>query len=348
MKTRKRRCLFLWPEVKRSIGLGHLYETLAVAQAAAGEGYHCTFLLAPYEPAKEVLAKTGFPYVEIRGGVREILRRREIRKAAYGNPFVLNHRAVKLSNQRLLGRAGFRVVVIDQLGGLRIEADVLVNSSPVRAWHRYSFGRVPPRTLFGLRYALLRSEFRKISGSSGRAVKVVVMMGGVDRTGATVRIARALKNLPIEGEIVLILGPGFRHNEELRKVLSEAGRRRRFVPLRAVSNVADVLRGAAFLICAGGNSLFEAAALGIPSLVLWEDGHERIQGRACENLGFALCLGSGRKTPLCRIRSEVLRLLESKEERLRMAKRARKCVDGLGTLRLLEVLEEREGNRPIY
>ncbi|MCB2186166.1 MAG: hypothetical protein KQJ78_07095 [Deltaproteobacteria bacterium] len=330
--------MIFWAEAAKGIGLGHLMESLALAGELRARGAACRYLITPYAPAGEILDAAGLAWEA--APLAEGPARLAPWRAAGERWCVVDHRAAAWPHLAALQAQGWQVAVLDQLGGKPVICQVLVNPSLPPPWLCYDFPQGEPRLCLGPAYALLRPEFRAWRGrppEPRRAPpRVLVTLGGVDRTGATLRVVEALAGLGPGVAKEVILGAGFAHQAALDRLA--AGRAPGFSFHRAVTDLARRLARADLVISAGGNTLYEAAALGVPALVLWEDPHEALQGEAFAARGAAWNLGKGMATGLQEIREAVAHLLADPARREAMSRQGRDLVDGQGVGRLADIL----------
>jgi spore coat polysaccharide biosynthesis predicted glycosyltransferase SpsG len=179
------------------------------------------------------------------------------------------------------------------------------------------------RVLGGLRFACLRRPFwdiepRQIRDSPQR---VLVTTGGGDLGGLGGRLAMHLHNRLPSIEIELVWGPGF-DGEPPEDVI---------VLNRPTSLLKPLLRADA-VICAGGQTLLEAAATGAPALVLEGAPNQRAQ-IASLAAREAIVPVSEEETP-----AVLERLLGSTPLRRQLSSRAQEAIDGCGALRVADEL----------
>lgn len=330
--------MLFWAEGHHGIGLGHVYECMHLARTVSASGTPVSFAVSAYAPAHELLAMSNF--VAQTSDTHDAPRIVALAHKEGHQIVVVNHRAVAVKALRILRDAGLFVAVIDQLGGRQLVCNAVINAAPIPEWHRYEYEGEAPQELFGPSYALLPSFFaerKDMPRNSGDLRRILVTMGGVDRTGATLRIVQALAGVPgVEKDVVV--GPGFPFWSELNTLA--AGLNDPHLNLaRAVTDIHERMHRADVAISAGGNTLYELACLGTPAIVLWEDSHEDILGRAFAKAGCALHLGNGIETSLDNIRLVCVDLLATPEQRRTMSKAGQGFVDGKGTERTVEHLK---------
>lgn len=177
----------------------------------------------------------------------------------------------------------------------------------------------PAHVLAGLRYACLRGDFwglapREIEDSPGR---VLVTTGGGDLGGLGGRIAARLADRFPEVQVELVWGPGFAGEPPPDVTVLE----------RPCSLLEPLLR-ADVVVCAGGQTMLEAAATGTPALVLETAPN---QSRQISVLAAYEAVLPVREDEV----PEVLeRVLGSARLRRALSRRAKAAVDGRGALRI--------------
>jgi UDP-2,4-diacetamido-2,4,6-trideoxy-beta-L-altropyranose hydrolase len=322
--------IVFWVEASQEIGMGHLMESLALAEYFINQGTAVHFIVNPYEPSRLELQKRGIPFTECSIDATEKIIR--FIKQQQAKSIVINHRKVSLDILEILRKEDVTVSIIDQLGNIPIVCDLLINKSLVPEWRRYDFPRNQPLCCFGTDYAILGDSYRKLHQEKKAFSKdrytVLVSMGGVDRTGATLRIIEALRPIDnISKEI--IIGNGFAHMKQLQQFRKKHNDPS-FVFSVGVSDLHEHISKADIAISAGGNTLFEMACVGTPGIVLWEDEHEYAQAVSFDKKGTVVCLGNGISTPIKTILNSIRTLLRNIDRRKYMSQCGRKTVDGHG------------------
>jgi CMP-N-acetylneuraminic acid synthetase/spore coat polysaccharide biosynthesis predicted glycosyltransferase SpsG len=199
----------------------------------------------------------------------------------------------------------------------------------------------------GPAFAILREAFQKRSADireKGR--HVVLSFGGSDPQGLTLKALAALAplshTLP-ELEVTVVLGPAFSQLSELDGLLRRLPIRPRI--LRHVEHMADILVEGDAVLCSGGMTVFEIAALGRPGIVLCQNAKEEARMRRFAEDGSILHLGLGTEVEEWVLRDKVKELLHDEVARRRMSEAGTRLVDALGASRVADVLhgESRRG-----
>jgi spore coat polysaccharide biosynthesis predicted glycosyltransferase SpsG len=140
------------------------------------------------------------------------------------------------------------------------------------------------RVLRGLDYLVLDAAIARYRRERTRVERIVVSMGGADTYGLTIHVVRLLKRRGRKATIVL--GPAFRHERELDEQLTDAFEIRRGVPQLAPEMARHDLA-----ITSGGMTCFEAAAAGLPTLIVAAEPWETAAALELQRLGAARYLG---------------------------------------------------------
>ena len=140
------------------------------------------------------------------------------------------------------------------------------------------------RVLSGLEYLVLDPAIVGLRRKRNEGGRWVVCLGGADTYGVTVRVVELLKGS--SANVTVLLGPAFRHDAELGRVIPG-----RFDIKRAVSSVPIELAAHDVAVTGGGITAFEACCSGLPTIVVANERHEVPLGLHLERLGCARFAG---------------------------------------------------------
>jgi spore coat polysaccharide biosynthesis predicted glycosyltransferase SpsG len=148
---------------------------------------------------------------------------------------------------------------------------------------------------------------------------------------------KALAALDPGISIYVITGPNFRHHDELAEAVSEAG----IQPTIhcQVPDLIGMMAGADIVVCGGGITLFEAAALGVPVLTVANEPHEVPVVEWFARQGFSINAGFHRDDFSGALSQGAARLLADHDAQQQMGKRGMSLVDTGGTARIISHLE---------
>ena len=169
-----------------------------------------------------------------------------------------------------------------------------------------------------------------------RGDRVLVTFGGSDPQGLTLKAVTALESLPNEVSVTLVLGPAFAYKERLTKLLADA--RRPFTLLERVEAMAQLIVEADLVLCSGGMTVYELAALGTPGIVLAQNLREATRMQAFARHGTVMYLGLGGEVSPADLGEAVSALLADPDRRREMNRRGKTLVDGYGADRVADVI----------
>lgn len=260
--------------------MGHLYRSLTLSDELVHRGESVHFLINFHEPSLQILKSRRYTYeivdLEAIGWEKETVNR------LHPTIWVNDRLDTKLAHVERLKAMGLPVVTFDDRGSGAACCDLnvaaLIFDPREIAWLRGA------RILTGLDYLMLNPAlacYRRLRKHIG---SVLVTLGGSDTYGSTVKVARLLQDLPWEGTI--LLGPAFHHHEMLAKVMPA-----RFEMRVGVASMAEEMARHDLAITGGGMTPFEAAACGLPCIVVANEIFEVPVGKALERLGCARFAG---------------------------------------------------------
>lgn len=296
------------------VGSGHLFHCLLLAEELPQ--HDIAFLLRDCDDfVLRTLEDRGFPYFVESDLVKDLYRLRGSAQRALIVNDVLDTTEEDLVLER---QAGFKVVSIEDLGaGLKL-ADWVVNAlypgTPAD----------PSHVVSGPEWASLRWEFRSNPPRPVRAVpeRVLLTFGGTDPGGFAQRFSSALSGR-VETEIVVVLGPGSADVDAAEGVVVK----------RDVRSMAEEMADADVIVTAAGRTVFEAASIGTPVVVVAQSAREATHSHTGFESGV-IFMGLGALVDDEHLVAVVKRLLENYELRSELRARLVASIDGRGAERI--------------
>ena len=235
-----------------------------------------------------------------------------------------------------------RVAYLDDLQAFDYPVDLVVNYDLNADVSFYKSART---VLAGSAYTPLRSQFSLHPYHVWEQVKdLFLSTGGTDPFGIAGGLARRLLVLPeFESACLHVLtGPMHVHRSELVRMAREDGR------IRLHENVADMASLMAecdLAVSAGGTTLYELCAIGVPSVSYSMTDNQAPCTKDFDRAGLIPYAGDIRNNPDfldCTVRM-LLELARDYPRRKELSTRMRMAVDGAGADRIAEALT-RTGN----
>lgn len=298
-------------------GLGHARRCLNLAAELVALGEAPAFLVDGPDPLAELVDPLGA--TSRHGPLDELLGA----AAAAGGVVVVDSYSVGAAAVARLAAAPPAVVVVDDLADRPLPVDVVVNAAIGIDPGRYD---VAPATelLLGPAYALLRPGLRLLDPHvEGPPRHVLVTMGGGDLDPAPV--ARAIHDAAPGLALDVVVG---RYGASLGE-LPAAATLWRDPDMEARFAAADLV------VCAGGQTCYEAVAAGRPTVVLTTAANQRPQVEGLEQAGAVVVAGdAGDPAARERAGAAIAGLAEDQRLRSRLVTAGRALVDGAGAARV--------------
>jgi spore coat polysaccharide biosynthesis predicted glycosyltransferase SpsG len=332
--------LLIITEASELIGTGHLLESFHLAKMAAAFGIKVS-LWANQQAPESLLAYSPLPlqkYGNLEEEISNMLKEPDVNgfSAIVTNCRFIDNRTLA----KIRGKTCAKILCIDELGNRPLDCDVIINPLPAGKYDIYP--EISKQTVYSGPGYLIMSESlqqaHKIERDYHNGIKTIsVCMGGVDRSGATLKIIDILADWKASCRKNLILGGGFPWFKEVRtKIRSMPGLG--FKVYQNISNITDLFLDSDVVFSAGGNTLFELACVGTPAIVLYEDEHEAYNSLSFSKQGFGLCPGSGTTVN----RDDILKCLDYFDDpdvRMQHAERGKQLVDGRGCERIIAIVK---------
>ena len=324
------------------VGLGHLSRCIALADAVSDRGAQA-ILLVPAGGATSANALATRHLVEVlapptRGGEADLMDT-IARSHRHGcGVVVVDSYAVDAQYLGRLREAGLFVTFIDDLAREAVPAQVVVNGGAQAAQLPYRSSTGDTRFLLGPEYALLRPEsLARASVERGAVEQVLVTVGGDDPLGATSMLIGLLDTAPGTFAVVATVGP---FSVRRHEVEAAAVRSRRVVKtVSAATGLSECVAIADLAVSAAGQSLYELAACGLPTIAV--ELFDNQAGSVAALAAAGVVRSAGRLSdPECaaRLLEHLATLIADPSERARQRLAGTLMIDGHGADRVAAVL----------
>jgi len=255
---------------------------------------------------------------------------------------VLDDYRIDEAYQYFIRAAGLHWLQFDGIASKPLWADIVLNVSPaVRADDYQGVLRNPnSRLLLGPTYTPLRPEFRNPSlREPGRELKqILVTFGGGDDLGANQFVLSCLlSNTSSELHFVVISG---QQNPNICSLKSwiDANAASRVALHIEPSQVAPLFLSSDLAIMAGGTSTHEAAASGLPMILISIAKNQVHQSKGWEELGAAIYLGSLESLKAASLSEAFRHINNSRSKRYNMAIAASRASSAQGADRVADTM----------
>ena len=290
-----RKVAVLRADASSSIGVGHVMRSLSLGEALLDEGFGVELVSFELAPSLQSLATScGVEVVELTWAPR----------SSEDAQFVLQRNAnivvvdgYEFSREFFAGleASSTPFAIIDDNAETNAQSpSAVINQNPHASASMYAHLQGEPKMLLGLQYAMVRKEVREVAAMNlpSREGEVFVAMGGADFLGLTAPLVEALAETGLQ--IRVAVGHANTQRAHIQKLADQLGN----VTLIEQQDYVSSLASAHVAVLAAGSSLWEACAVGTPSIGLVVADNQFASANAAKKLGFTRVVD-------CRVRFNV-------------------------------------------
>jgi UDP-2,4-diacetamido-2,4,6-trideoxy-beta-L-altropyranose hydrolase len=252
----------------KAIGFGHLRRCLTLAaelRPRTANVASIRFLLDGDPEAVALAEAAGFEARLVTGG--EPAATRALLQGLDGAVLVVDSYELREDCFVAWRPAVRRLIAIDDLADRRLDADVIVNSSPGAGRLVYR-AAADCRIFAGPTFALLRPSFRDLPGRAigPDVARVLVTLGGTDPANSTPAVVSAVLRAVPGAAVEVVVGPLFGATPALDAIAAREADRLHVH--RGLGDLKALMLAADLAVSAGGQTLFELAATGLPAAAI--------------------------------------------------------------------------------
>lgn len=323
----------------REIGMGHIRRCLSVAEALKELGEQTCFLLAD-SAAVPLLDAQGQDYRVLDSSWQKPEEELNtllpmLRESGRGVFFADSYYMTAEYLRQV--REVMPVCYMDDKGIPGLPVDLLVNYNIFAKQSLYTPGDGKTDYLLGTQYAPLRREFRNAyQPVRNMAERVLITTGGSDRYNLAGRIVEnALQKLDTRDlEYCVVSGP---YNEYLPQLAELEEQHENVHIYQNVTNMSELMRSCDIAVTAGGSTMYELCAVGVPILCFsFVDNQEKVVEGFREQK--VVCFAGNYLTQGARmitlITDQIALLQSSVRLREKSSEKERVLVDGQGAWRI--------------
>ncbi len=251
------------------IASGHMMRCIAIAMQCMKLGQECLFILAE-EKETQRLKEKKIPYVVLNSQWNDLEKELDVLLELVQKKsldwLVVDSYQVTVSYLARLNQE-VPVLYMDDMGTEKYPVSALLHyglhSEPLRFMNEYE--REGIKVLDGVSYIPLREEFLLEESDNCRENSILITTGGTDPYNITGKVISLCLTQRVfdEYEFHVIVGSMNQYEEELQKL---ALQNQRIHLHKNVKNMSDYMRKCQMAVSAGGTTLFELCACGIPAV----------------------------------------------------------------------------------
>lgn len=318
------------------VGMGHVMRCLTLASAFHIRNCNIEFF-SKYEEGINKIRDLGY-HVYDKGSELDCIH--------YNTPdiVVIDTYQVTFNFFKEIKNIAF-TVYIDDLNAFEYPVDIILNGNITGLYMGYKKHFSEQIRLLGIEYNLLRSEFTDISKKVVREKPECIMIttGASDPVNMTCQLLNALLSDEYLKTIKyhVIIGSGFRYADEIKS---------QFQDINGVcchidpDRMSDIMLDSDVAICAGGSTLYELAACGVPSLAFIYAENQRTVVEYMSN-DYIVNLGFYTQIQYDQLISKLKIIMLDYQLRKVISAKMQQLADGKGSERAAEDILNRYYNR---
>jgi UDP-2,4-diacetamido-2,4,6-trideoxy-beta-L-altropyranose hydrolase len=338
--------LLLRADGNAGIGGGHVMRCLALAQAWEEAGGRAAFAAADIAPSlRQRLLDERFSVHSldaIPGSPEDAKRTATVAGSCSAAAVIIDGYQFSAEFRAPLHAAGLMTVALDDNGETGRPVDSLIINQNIHASRAlYGSGESKATLLLGTDFVLLRREFRQrlraSSCSGGLARRMLITLGQADPHNTTGVAIASLRNLDLSDiEIQVVVGGANPHLDAITRAAAA-------LPSTEIirdpgAGMVDLMARADLAIVAGGSTMWELSAMGVPFVVIVVAENQQRAAAAMEAFGFPVMQASDMAG---RLPAKLGALIADAGLRRRLCEAGRKLVDGQGAARVVSEIRKR-------
>lgn len=332
------RCL-----TKPSKGFGHFSRCLNVANSLKRNKIQVSFIIDYNKYVITKLKKLKFSFIVVPkhfSQSSEFEFTRDYLQKHRSDALIIDMREFGENLSKFLYEHNFKTILFDDAWCKNVYADLLFNGTNVAQYHNYEIINPNSKQFLGPKFWILNDKFihyrkKSISIKKKRQYTIVISLGGSDADNLTSHVVKSISKLENLNAYVIV-GPFFSKYKRLKQFIKSGNS----VNIKLITHSNEIWKSfslADIAISNGGNTLFELACLGIPTLCIPSVKHEIKYTESFALHNFSKNLGLRQKNPT-KINNAILELLNDHKLQKTMCVSGKKIVDGKGLSRVLKII----------
>jgi len=269
MKSNRKPLVLIRTEGNNKIGMGHIYRSISISKQLKKNGFKTNFLITKNKIIKKKLESFGKCYYTNNNQIYEISLIKKINPDIIIIDLLRKFFPYNFTFFKSIKKLCKLLVTIDFTGKGTKYADLGIHSlfPPKKFKAKKVYNEI--------KFSAIRKEFIKIRRKFAVKKKVksiIVLQGGSDSKCSSPKIVKAIDEIKNPIKTTLILGPNFKCKKELLKITKTL--HSKVIILKDVNKIFKEMIKHDIAITAGGITMIELMAIGIPSVVIYGEKHE--------------------------------------------------------------------------
>ena len=324
-------------DASSDIGFGHLMRTMALANGFPSD-VDIIFITKDFSEVIKMLKNKQFDIIEIPNNneyKKEIELVKEIIEENNIDILVTDSYDIDQKYLTEIKKVVDRLVSIHDYAPFAFPSDIVINGNIYAPELDYKSLYGDTEFLLGTDYTLMREEFQGLPDKeiNEEVENILVTVGGSDILNLTPKIIKAINRLDKEGlTIDVVIGAGF---DNMPAIIKEVERSIHEIRLHFnVNRMSELMIDSDMAISAGGSTLYELAAAGVPAIVMLQAENQKLVTEAMADESCIVNLGFGDEIYCDDLTDETEGLIGDFGARKMMSKVGQRLVDGKGVVRV--------------
>ncbi len=262
-------------DATKEIALGHLKRCISLALKFREKGVPVAFLASKDNFAEKLIHDSKFEYNMMDSSVNsddDCSTAVKMAKKSGAGIIIIDSYEIDHAYRKRLIDNGFFVVSIDDIADKQIPSHVIINGNLNAEYLRYVNTNGASMYL-GIGYLILGPDFWNFNdiADTGSFNNVLITMGGIDHYDLTSKILRILDRIDADFSITTIIGPYYENSDLIQSQVERMVKKVDLV--ESPSSLYPYMKRCSMAFSAGGQTLYEFAALGRPTIgiTVWEN-----------------------------------------------------------------------------
>lgn len=329
-------------DANEKIAMGHVMRCLSIAKCLKSKGEQVIFWTSG-DYASDFIRENGFECNELEydycskeeevNALIDSLKNKSVDKLLIDSYQVTQKYLEQLHSD-------FQIIYLDDLNAFCYPADLIINYTYNVSKKIYEKWKYAENTKFllGREYVPLRPQFKNVMIDTTMPVNtILITTGGADEQNMILEILHCLSGSQYEGiQKLVVAGKFYSHMEELKKI---AEKDETIQIHYNVNNMAELMKKSNIAISAGGTTLAELCACGIPTICFSVADNQLYGTRAYADDGIVIYAGDVRKSKenvLNNIVKSLEEMIGNVSVRMQFGNKAHEMIDGNGAERIAE------------
>lgn len=331
-------------DANEKIAMGHVMRCLSIAKCLKSKGEKVIFWTSG-DYASDFIRENGFECKELEydycskeeevNTLIDSLRYKGVDKLLIDSYQVTQKYMEQLHSD-------FQIIYLDDMNAFCYPADLIINYTynvSKKIYEKWKYAETT-KFLLGREYVPLRPQFKNVMIDTTMPVNtILITTGGADEQNMILEILHRLSESQYEGiQKLVVAGKFYSHMEELKKI---AEKNEAIQIHYNVNNMAELMKKSNIAISAGGTTLAELCACGMPIICFSVADNQLYGTRAYANDEIVIYAGDVRKSKK-NVLNNIVRVLEKMTDnasiRTQLGNKAHKMIDGNGAERIAEYI----------